>query len=218
MSDVTFRARQLARTAVRGGFSPTRIPPYRRWLAPVWGRFRSGPLLIAMLFCGVVSAAPIVEFQVNSLGTSQDFEISYVVSGFAFQANQALDIEFAPSLYANLTNASAGSGFSVIVFQPNSPPGVPGDYTALALHDNPSLSQAFTVDVTFLGPVMPGSQPFSIDQFDSTGAFVSTVSSGVTTNQVPQSVTPEPGTPFLVALGLVLCTLAGVGKRRHRPD
>src|SRR5207248_993965 len=99
--------------------------------------------------------AATVGFTVSSLGGSS-FRYTYDFTSLSLQANQEVDIRFSPTLYSTLTNGVAGSGFSLAVFQPNNPPGSFGDYAALALINNPSLTGPFRVDFTFLGAGTPG--------------------------------------------------------------
>jgi len=129
------------------------------------------------------------------------------VSGFTFQANQELDILFpvtTPPSYGTLSNGIAPSGFNVLLLQPNNPPGAPGDYSALALVNNPSLAGPFSVDFTFMGtPLMPlpGQQNFMIGTFGPNG--FNTITSGVTTPQGSTGV-PEPASLSLAALGVLM--------------
>src|SRR5258708_6985563 len=84
-------------------------------------------------------AAITVDFQVSSLG-SNAYRYTYLVSGFTFLTNQELEIRFDPTLYGTLSNGVAGGGFNLVLLQPNNPPGVFGDYSALALVDRQSLA------------------------------------------------------------------------------
>jgi hypothetical protein len=137
-----------------------------------------------------------IDFQVSNLG-SNVYRYTYLVSGFSFLTNQELDIRFNPALYGTLSNGVAGSGFNLVLLQPNNPPGAFGDYSALALVDNPSLAGPFRVDVTFLGSGQPGSQPFLVNQFDANHNLIGTIATGVTG-------IPEPVTFWLGGLGVLM--------------
>ena len=156
-------------------------------------------------FCGLVAnaSAATIDFTVTKLPAAGQFRYNYTVSGVDFLANQALDIQFAASLYSGLMNGVAGTGFQVLLLQPNNPPGVAGDYIALATLDHPSLAGPFSVDFTFLGTGTPGAQPFTIDQYSPSGMFVSTITSGTTTPRGGVGV-PEPGGFALSFLGLIV--------------
>ena len=157
--------------------------------------------LSAAVLAANLSAAAIVQFQVTDLGGTLH-RYNYSVSGYAFQQNQELAISFAPALYGTLSNGVAGSGFSLLLLQPNNPPGVSGDYSALALMNNPSLAGPFRVDFIFNGSGTPGAQPFLVNQYDQSGNFISTISSGVTTPSGPS--VPEPRSFSLAGVALLV--------------
>src|SRR5437588_331544 len=69
------------------------------------------------------------------------------------------------------------SVISLILFQPNNPPGATGDYIALAQVNNPPLTGPFSVVFVFKGMGTPGAQPFVVEQFDQNGNFVPCVGS-----------------------------------------
>jgi len=141
-----------------------------------------------------------------------NFRYTYDFTSLSLQANQEVDIRFSPTLYSTLTNGIAGANFSLAVFQPNNPPGSFGDYAALALINNPSLTGPFRVDFTFLGTGTPGSQPFVINQYDAGGNFLSIVDSGSTA--APGGPVPEPATWLLGAAGLIFAAIAKSARRR----
>jgi hypothetical protein len=156
------------------------------------------------LLAGILPATTI-QFQVTNLGQNLD-RYTYFVSGITLQANQELDLRFSPSLYSNLTNGIAPSAYSLLLMQPNNPPGTSGDYRALALTNSPSLAGPFSVDFTFLGAGIPGPQPFFINQYSPSGLFLSTIESGSTT-PFSQPGVPEPAT---FSLGCVALLVGGV--------
>lgn len=165
--------------------------------------------ILAGCLAAQLSAATI-GFLVSNLG-GNSFRYTYSITGM-FQANQELDILFDPTLYGTLSNGKPlpGPDFSLMLFQPNNPPGSFGDYSLTALVNNPSLAGPFSVDFTYLGPVPPGpgSQPFQL--FD---ANFNLIQSGVTMPQGSSGGVPEPGSFSLGAMGLLL---GGVWVTRRR--
>ena len=144
---------------------------------------------------------------------SATLRFTYLLSGFTFQANEELDIEFDPAYYGAMSNPQAAPGFLLNLFQPNDPPGATGDFSLLATANNPSFQGTFGADVVFFGPGLPGPLPFTVNQFDQQGNFVSVVSSGFATSSGDTSV-PEPGSFWLGGLGFLIC--AGWWAIRHR--
>jgi hypothetical protein len=173
-------------------------------------------LLIVLGASSVASlTAANVSFQVTGLGATglgqQQYQYNYVISDLQLQANQELDIRFDPSLYGTLSNGVAPSGFDLLLLQPNNPPGAFGDYSALALANNPPLSGTFSVKVVYLGSGLPGSQPFFINQYDAQGNFVGQVSTG-STGPSGQAA-PEPAAWTLAVMG---CLLGGAFRAVRR--
>jgi hypothetical protein len=162
-------------------------------------------LLFALIACSL-SANTIIQFQVAAVGTTGGqtlYRYTYAISGVAFVANEELDIQFAPALFGQISNGVAPAGFDLLLFQPNNPPQAAGDYSALATVDHPSLAGPFSVDFTFTGPGTPGSQAYSINQFDSNLNFVGVVTSGGTTAS-PVSGVPEPASFSLCGAVLII--------------
>jgi hypothetical protein len=166
--------------------------------------------LCAVLIAGLCPAAT-VRYEIfdlqSDLGSPSRYRYAYSIVDVTFHPRQELDILFDPVLFCNLSDGRAGAGFDVMLFQPNNPPGSPGHYTAMALVDNPTLD-AFRVDFTFLGPGVPGSQPFLINQFDENGQLVEIIDSGVST-------VPEPGN-FLIVVPILAGMWRAVLRRRAR--
>jgi hypothetical protein len=150
-----------------------------------------------------------IEYRVTNIGPTT-YRYTYSLTGLTILRNQELDIQFAPTYYAALSNGVAGDGFDLELLLPNNPPGAPGHYSAVALADNPSLAGPFAVDVTFIGPGTPGGQVFFLNQLDSSGTILSVVDGGITT---PGAVTaPEPN--YWAAWGVVLtCAAVSVFRR-----
>jgi len=156
-------------------------------------------------------AAGTIQFAVTDLGAGT-YRYTYILSGFSFSVNQELDIQFDANLYSNLTNGVVGTGFNLVLLQPNNPPGLPGDYSAMALIDNPPLDGPFSVDFTYLGEGAPGPQPYFINQYDDQGHFLETLESGAS------SPIPEPATVALAGGGLLALGAALRHRRKTRRE
>lgn len=172
---------------------------------------RLGLLLFAA--AGFMQAGTIT-YQVASLGThngSPAYRYTYTLSGFDFFANEELDIRFSASLYGELFDGKAGSDFDLLLFDPNSPPGADGDYSALALVNHASLNGNFYVDFTWLGQGLPGSQPYFL--FDDSGSSSVQVGSGQTVAAPVTSPVPEPS--GAIPLTLSAAAAAALSYRRR---
>ena len=171
-------------------------------------------LVFAGLFTSSTAFAGLIQYQDSSIGTTAFgdtmYRFTFYVSGFTLQANQELDIRFASNQFTALSNPTGGPGFSVLVLQPNSPLGTTGVFSALTLptYNNQAMS-LFTVDAAFTGNGNPGSQQFYVNQYDSSGNFISTLQSGVTV-----AATPEPSTFALGGVMLALGSAWRVARRR----
>ncbi len=176
------------------------------------GVARFSLIACALLLCGAVSQAATVLFQVVPISPSDPTLVryTYTVRDFVFMQNQELDIQFSPDLAKNLQNGRAtledGSpspDFSVILFQPNDPAGLFGDFTAMATKDYPAAT-TFSVDFNYLGSGAPGEQAFVINQFNQSHQFVDTLASG--------STAPEPATFAMFALAA--CVVYGMRRSK----
>lgn len=117
----------------------------------------------------------------------------FFVSGRSFLAGEGFSILFDASRYGVLNDPiPVNEGWDPIVIQPDPLLPDPGRYDAQAKIDGPSLADPFSLFFVWLGPGVPGSQPFEIY-----GASFQTLETGDT---VP---VPEPGTAALLASGLV---------------
>jgi hypothetical protein len=182
-----------------------------------------GPLAtmtVLVLLAGLgqcLQANVIISYQVTNLGTSngsQLYRYSYSFTDLGLLANQELDLQFDAAKYGSLSNGFAGADFDLLLFQPDSPPGANGDYSALALVDNPSPLGRFSVDFAYLGTGIPGAQPFVL--YDDSGPVSTVIGSGLTT-PLNVSSAPEPPGFTLGGLGSLVC-LAGLtlGRRRSK--
>lgn len=163
--------------------------------------------LIVLPFCALNLTAGNIQFQVTNQG-GNDYRYTFFPTGFTFSQNEELDIRFDPNLFGNLLNGVADSDFRLTLLQPNNPIGTFGDYSALALVDNPSFAGPFTVDVTWLGSGTPGQLPYLIHQFDANGRIIDTLGSG-------EIGTPEPAGWLLSGAALALRGLLLLARRRH---
>jgi MYXO-CTERM domain-containing protein len=165
--------------------------------------------LWAGLLAPIVQAGT-VQFEVTNEG-SGNYQYTYLLSGFTFQANDDLDVQFNPTIYATLTSAAVPdpTQFMPIGDPVNVPPGGTGDYIALALVNNANEAGAFTVDFTLEGGAQPGPQPYSINETEA-GFVVDTLATGTTIAETA----PEPGSLILGGVGLLLLAGAAFARRR----
>ena len=167
--------------------------------------------LVLLGIASSVGSAATVNFDITSLG-GNEYRYSYSFTGFTLAENEEIDIRFNPALFGTLSNGVAPPDFDLLVLQPNNPPGAFGDYSLLALVDDPSMDGSFTIDVVYLGAGTPGAQPYSINQYDATGALTSTTPGGVTVNA---SAIPEPATSALVGGALLAVCLIRIRRSRR---
>jgi hypothetical protein len=173
-------------------------------------------LLLWTVFLTGYLLAETVQFRVGDLPGSVGVDhYSYFVSGITLQANQELDLQFAPNLFGTLSNGIAGKGFELLLLQPNNPPGTFGDYGLLALANNTGYTGSFGVDFVFLGAGEPGPQPYSINQFDQKGNFISRIETGIT-EPAKQTGIPEPASLTIIGVGLLV--MGRVFEIRRRGD
>ena len=170
----------------------------------------------ALLTVGNLHAGLILQYEVSNVGSSPMgdpiYRFSYSLSGGTLNTDQELEIDFDPALYGELSNASAGAGFDVALFQPNNPPGSTGIYSALAIVNNPSLATPFLTDAVYLGQGTPAPQPFFINQYDASGGF--TVVSEGTAIPVETQGIPEPATAATTGAILVFLGCSRAVRRR----
>ena len=145
---------------------------------------------------------------------SSMLQVTYLLSDFTFEANQELDIEFDPSLFGTLSNATAPSGFALNLFQPDDPPGAEGDFSAFNTTGG-TVTGSFSIDAVYLGSDAPGPQAYSMNQYDAQGNFVAEVSSGSTVPSGDTSV-PEPGSFWLSGIGFMICGGWWLNRQRSR--
>jgi hypothetical protein len=175
-----------------------------------------------MVITGILASnllSAVITFDVSVVGTTGSgetlYRYNYSVQGLTVPQNTEIDIRFDPALYGMLLNGVAPAGFDLLLLQPNNPPGAFGDYSALALVNNPSLAGPFSVDFTFIGPGTPGAQPFFINLIDPISGAITPIDQGFTT-PAGGAVVPEPGTMVFGSAALLMTVLTRAAARRKR--
>ena len=165
--------------------------------------------LCVVILAGRASAGTI-SYSLTALG-ADSYQYSFFLNGITFSANQGVSLSFDLLKYGTLSNGIASSDFSVLLLQPNNPPGLDGLFSALSLVNNPSLSTPFSVDVVYLLPSgLPGPVPYSIDTYNADGKLISTQDTGTA------DPTPEPSSLLLGATGVLIC-MGFLAMRGRRP-
>jgi hypothetical protein len=187
-------------------------------------RFLCGVGVVAAILVAAArsASATVIEFQATDLTdlVSGDdlWMYRYFVSDFVFAADQGFSISFDTALYRNLQDPppSVGADWDLLAIQPDLALPSAGLYDALALVDGASLAQSFTLSFTWLGVAgsEPGSQAFTVNQFDAAGNIILPfLEVGQTIPFGQTSLVPEPSTLLLVGSGLALAL-----RRRRRPQ
>jgi hypothetical protein len=179
-------------------------------------------VLIVLLLVGSGSMGSVqgaqVHYEIAGLGVNAAgqslYRYTYEPVDIVFKRNQELDVRFDPNLFGALFNALAPPDFDVLLLQPNTPPGAFGDYSVLALVDNPVISGPFSVDVVYIGSGLPGTQPYFINQYDDNGDFVATLTQGSTASG--SAIVPEPASLTTMGGGLCMLGISCLIRRRFR--
>jgi hypothetical protein len=131
------------------------------------------------------------------------WQYEYFLSNFTFEANQGFSVYFDAATYSSLQSPppAVNAAWDILTFQPDAALPSDGLYDALALTPNASLSDPFVLTFVWLGAAgtAPGTQPFTVNQFDELGG-ISFLESGQTSTGAPGQV-PEPATLLLLATG-----------------
>lgn len=171
-------------------------------------------LLCAVLLVAGISHAGVVQYEVVPLGGDL-YRYTYRLSGFDFGLHHEFYVDFPVPDFSALSNGAGGypgweADWDIDLFQPNNPPGLHGNFTALALYDPPpGIPFVFRVDAVYSGTSEPGSQAYSIYDFTNPLAPVLIEELSGTTTPVP-----EPGTSALVGLALFAGIYRAIGRRR----
>lgn len=132
------------------------------------------------------------------------WQYSYMLSGFTFPLGFGFDLFFPLSqgyLFGDLETdpPEPNADWDVISIQPDQNLPADGFLDALALVNNASLADPFTIAFIWNGTGTPGTQLFEI--FDDTFAVID---GGVTVPAGGTTPVPEPGTLLLFATGMGL--------------
>jgi hypothetical protein len=167
-------------------------------------------LAAALLFVAAAARdteAIVIEFQALNVADDMPgedrWEYRYFVSDVDFDADQGFSVVFDHLLFSDLALLSAPSAdWDAIDIQPDPTLQSDGLYDALALVDGASPLAPFAVAFTWLGSpgTAPGSQSFTLNQFDS-GGNLTVLEEGQTIPFGDTQSVPEPSTLLLVALG-----------------
>ena len=172
-------------------------------------------LLFVMASSSVVGRGATIFYEptdiIDSTSGQDLWQYRYTVSDVAFDVDQGFSIEFDRSLYEDLQSPPppVNGDWNVLTLQPDLLLPDDGFYDAFALVIGASLSDQFSVQFVYLGTGTPGSQAFTINQFDAQGNFESELDRGVTQLATPgPSEIPEPSTLVFALVGLTCLTIA----------
>ena len=170
-------------------------------------------LVVAVVLLTILvsnSYATTISYQATDLADTTPgedlWQYSYTISGYTFNQDYGFTVLFNYLHYSNLGDPPpfVNSDWDPIVLQPDPILMADGTYDALALVDNASLVDPFTVSFVWLGSGTPGFQPFQVYNPD-----FETIESGRTTSGA--AAIPEPATLLLLGSGLISFT--GIRKK-----
>jgi hypothetical protein len=155
-----------------------------------------------------------IEYQATNI-SGNEWQYTYTLTGTALGVNQGFTVFFDFNSTSSLNDTStdatnptslAATNWLSFVLQGSGSGALSSDgvYTALSLTGASGSSDSFTVLFDYLGSGAPGSQAFSIDQYDSFGDLISNVQTGQTVPFTSTSAVPEPGSGLLLALGVAV--------------
>lgn len=175
-------------------------------------------VLLFLFTINSFSMAAYIEFEANDLGNNI-WEYTYTLGDFSPNENDGFTIYFDYGLYENLTVGTVLDGWDAIAWDPDDIYGWPDDgaFDAIALEDDATTDQSFTVSFNWLGAAeVPGEQYFEIYNDDPFSGF-SIIETGIT--QAQATSVPEPMTFSLLFLGIfgLLCTSARRRKKKVIP-
>ena len=170
-------------------------------------------LTVAALSVNLAEAGTI-RFETSDLGIAPTgelmVELVFQLQDINLGQFQELDIRFNPTYFKSLFGAEAGADFDILLLQPNNPPGSFGDFSLLAMVDNPSLDTPLSVRATLNGNGVPAILPFFINEFDPVTLEATKLEAG---RSVRIGATPEPGT---LATAMIALLAVGAATRRTR--
>jgi hypothetical protein len=170
--------------------------------------FASAILWLLIPSLAIADPVPVIYYEATNLPDAipgedlwmYTYTLSYATAD-TFSQNQEFDIVFDYALYSDLEDPPPSvTDWFTYVLQPDLSIPDAGFYNALALVDNPSIANPFSVAFQWLGgAAVPGSQPFILYQFNDQG-----INQGVIGRGVTQNVVPEPASGLLLASGLFI--------------
>ncbi len=180
---------------------------FKKWLPAL-----SASVLIITVACPPDAKGLTINANLTNLADAvpgQDlWNASFTLSSGVFQANQGFTIYFEPLLSSDISAplAPIPAGWDVLSIQPDPLLAAPGFLDGLALINNPSFSQPFSVNFVWHGAVAPGAQRF--ETYKLNGGFAITA-----TGQTTVSTIPEVGNGF--GTGWALAAVAALSALRR---
>ena len=175
----------------------------------VRSRFFLLPAIVLLLVFVVVPLPSAMAYQITydamdlpDVNIGQDlWQYTYQVSNYTFDANHGFTIYFDYNLpFSNIQSPPpvVNSDWDVITWQPDITLPDDGAYDALALTNNASLTDPFTVEFDWAGIGAPSSQFYEIHD-----AFFQTVGIGDTVDMNQATPVPLPSTLLLLGSGFI---------------
>ncbi len=169
----------------------------------------SGLLTILLMVPG--AKAITIEYTALNQGSGA-WQYSYYLSGNTFNQYQGFQIYFDFNLYSNLDvfPSAPNADWGLVTYNPSALFSINGVYDAIALVNNPSLTDPFVISFDWSGVGQPSAQDFALyaceDVLCSTGVTFGQAGTTVVKNSGggsnPNPI-PEPFTLILIALGLL---------------
>lgn len=167
--------------------------------------------ILAILLLAPSTKASVIEYTTRNVNGGT-WEYSYYLSGLNFMQFGGFQIYFDYNFYSDLDNfpVAPNTDWSPITFNPDPSLFINSLYDAIALVNNPSLTDPFVISFNWSGVDQPAAQGFSLyqceDEFCSTGVTFGRTGTTVARNDGggpnPNPI-PEPLTTLLIGLGLL---------------
>ena len=172
-------------------------------------RFWMVPATVLLLVFLVAPSPSALAYQITydamdlpDINIGQDlWQYTYQVGNYTFDANHGFTIYFDYNLpFSNIQSPPpvVNSDWDVITWQPDATLPDDGAYDALALTNNASLTDPFTVEFDWAGIGAPSSQFYEIHD-----AFFQTVGIGDTVDMNQATPVPLPSTLLLLGSGFI---------------